>query len=146
MKKVFFILILMLSVLQLPSSVVGNVFVFSQVVKRYTAPLTIENIISELKRNDIQYIDIVVRQIIWETGHLKSRKCLKDNNLFGFNGKVKKFDKWEDSIKYYKLWQTKRYKGGSYYTFLTKIGYAEDEFYVQNLQKLSTKDLTKFYT
>lgn len=102
-------------------------------------PLTIENVISELIINEIKHIDIVLRQIIWETGHLKSYKARVDNNLFGFrrtDSTYMKFDSWSESVEYYKNWQDKRYKGGDYYMFLENVGYAEDSTYIQKLKSL----------
>lgn len=148
MKRIVFILFLVTLAYRLPSEMLEAKYVVSQEIQRETTPLTIENVIAELKRANVQHIDIVVRQIIWETGWFKSKRCTKYHNLFGFqkNEKGMKFDKWEDSVKYYKLWQEKKYKGGDYYSFLKRVGYAQDTSYTDSLQTLSTKKFAKFYT
>ena len=146
MKKVVIILSLVLAFLKLPSTEMHIKFLFVQSITRESTPLTMENVIHELIRNDIQHIDVVVRQIMWETGHLKSRRAVEDHNLFGFTAKKgMKFKTWEDSVKYYKLWQDRKYRGGDYYSFLKTVRYAEDENYIKNLQSLSTKKFAKFY-
>lgn len=83
--------------------------------------LSLSNIKKELVLQDIKWPGIVLRQIIVETGWLNCTNCcLNKNNLFGFQvkGKYLSYATWKDSIKYYKRWQTKWYKGGNYYDFL----------------------------
>lgn len=148
MKKILFALFFMTIFSNSFGDILLGKFLVVQGIVRTETPLTMENVIRELIKNDIQHIDVVVRQIMWETGHLKSRRAVKDHNLFGFQtGKGGlKFNKWEDSVKYYKLWQTKKFKGGDYYSFLTRVGYAEDVDYVKKLQSLSTEKFKTFYT
>jgi hypothetical protein len=111
-------------------------------------PLTIENIEVEIIANKIEHPDIVLRQSVWESGWYRCNDCsLRYNNPFGFRHTswvdkgnplgYLKFDTWQDAVVYYKKWQAKRYKGGDYYEFLTKIGYAEDPKYISNLKSLS---------
>lgn len=103
----------------------------------FNLPLTIENVIHAIKQYDIKHPEIVIRQIQWETGHLKSKRATIDNNLFGFRtNKYLVFDHWIESVEYYKNWQDKKYKGGNYYTFLQNVGYAEDSLYVQKLKSI----------
>ena len=45
----------------------------------------------------------------------------------------------EESVKYYADWQRRHYKGGDYYEFLIKKGYAEDEGYTLKLRQLENK-------
>jgi hypothetical protein len=89
--------------------------------------LTLDNVRAELEKQGIQHTEIVMRQVIVETGWLKCTHCsLVSNNLFGFmtkNGYLK-FEHWTESVAYYKKWQDSYYKGGDYYAFLDKIGYA----------------------
>ncbi len=72
-----------------------------------------------------QHPDIVYKQALKETGHLKCTKCsLRYNNLFGFwNGeRYLKFDTWKDSVDFYQRWQIRKgYKDGQdYYEFLIR--------------------------
>jgi flagellum-specific peptidoglycan hydrolase FlgJ len=81
--------------------------------------------------------NIVLAQAKLETGNFKSYLFKKSNNLFGFrnfNGYIK-YDSWKSSVKAYKDWQTRKYKGGDYYDFLEHINYAEDTLYVYKLKQ-----------
>jgi hypothetical protein len=147
MKTLFILLFLTISFINISSNEAKYISLYKESIVRAEMPLTMENVIIELIRNDVKCIDEVVRQIILETGHLKSRRAVQDHNLFGFE--VKKgliFHTWQESVKYYKKWQDKRYKGGEYYSFLTKIGYAQDIEYIKKLQSLSTKKFNKLYS
>lgn len=106
-------------------------FVYKKVLK----PLTIENVKEELIEQNILHHEIVLNQVKLETGHLK---YVKHNNLFGFrnNDGYLKFDTWQDAVTYKKAWQLRKYKGGDYYHFLLKIGYAEDNFYINKLKRM----------
>lgn len=95
--------------------------------------LTYDNILSQMAENGLKHPDILMRQIKLETGNLKR---IKGNNLFGFRkDDYLSFDTWIDCIKYAKVWQDKRYKGGNYYAFLVKINYAEDPLYIEKLKR-----------
>ena len=85
---------------------------------------------------EIKHKDIVLRQSILETGHYKSYSCRIRNNLFGFRykGKYLEFNSWKESIDYYEGWQNRKYKGGDYFTFLIRVGYATDKAYVSKLK------------
>ena len=101
--------------------------------------LTVENVRKELIKLGVENPDIVLRQSILETGWYKCDNCsLKYNNIFGFRwkGKYLKFDNWTKSVEYYKWWQGKLYKGGDYYVFLKKVGYATSKTYLQKLKQL----------
>jgi len=90
-----------------------------------------------LEAYGVKHVDIVVRQSVVETGWYKCTKCSLDkNNLFGFfyKGKYLEFETWQESVKYYYWWQSKLYKGGDYYEFLKRIGYAEDPNYIYKLK------------
>lgn len=85
----------------------------------------------------IKHSDIVVAQSILETGHYKSKNCIKHHNLFGlYNSKKReffKFNHWTESVKAYRDMIQYRYTEGDYYQWLEKIGYAEDPLYVKKL-------------
>lgn len=110
--------------------------------------LNMHNIYSEIKANNIEHPDIVLKQSVWESGWYKCTNCsMRYNNPFGFRHTswvekgnplgYLKFDTWQKAVVYYKKWQKKRYKGGDYYEFLTKIGYAEDPKYISNLKSIN---------
>lgn len=110
----------------------------------FSLPLTLENVIAVIKQHDIKHPEIVLRQVQWETGHLKSKRATIDNNLFGFKAKeYKTFETWEESVEYYKKWQDKKYKGGNYYNFLERVGYAKDAYYIQNLKSIKHTESIK---
>ena len=100
--------------------------------------LTESNVYNELKRQGIKHPKIVLAQSKLETGLYTSKVCKQYNNLFGLmKGKsYRKFNHWTESITYYKNHIQSRYKGGDYYAFLSKIGYAEDNKYCYKLKKL----------
>lgn len=100
--------------------------------------LTIDNVRKEIEKQKILFPDIALKQAILETGYLNCTDCSLDkNNLFGFRykGEYLKFDYWQQSVQYYKWWQSKKYKEGDYYLFLSKF-YAEDAYYIQKLKRI----------
>jgi len=101
--------------------------------------LSILNLKHVLIAEGVQYPDIVLRQAITETGWFKCENCsLSRNNIFGFYYKKKylSFDSWVECVKYYKRWQDRHYKGGDYYAFLKKVGFATNPRYVKDLKSL----------
>lgn len=75
--------------------------------------------------SDIQEPQIVFKQVLKETGHLKCSDCSLDrNNLFGFwdGTKYLEFESWERSIDYYENWQIRKGYDGkeNYYDFLIR--------------------------
>ncbi|MBO5612413.1 MAG: peptidoglycan DD-metalloendopeptidase family protein [Prevotella sp.] len=102
--------------------------------------LSITNLYAVLNRHDVKHKEIVLAQALLETGYFSSRVCLENNNLFGLrrpsNGKYYKFANWEESVKAYRDYVQYKYKGGDYYSFLNKIGYAEDSQYINKLRKI----------
>jgi hypothetical protein len=108
----------------------------------------ISNIKKELIKQKVKHPNIVIKQIILETGWLKCTNCsLDSNNIFGFWYKkaYKKFDTWQEGVLYYKTWQEKWYITGDYYAFLECIykgskgdckRYASDPMYVYKLKKI----------
>ena len=101
--------------------------------------LTMENVYLDLINQGVQNPEIVMRQVIAETNWLKCKKCsLQFNNLFGFltkNGYLK-FDNWKECVAYYKKWQDQFYKGGDYYAFLKRIGFATAPNYERLLKQI----------
>ena len=87
----------------------------------------------------IQYPEIVTKQFILETGWGKSYNCTKRNNLFGLTkprGGYFVFNHWRESVQGYKTKVQYKYKGGNYYDFLLKIGYATDPNYIKKLKTI----------
>lgn len=100
-------------------------------------PLTIENLIREIRKNKLLYPDIVLAQAILETGWLTSPVCRKKHNLFGLTnprtGKYYEFSHWTESVRAYYSKVQYRYDGGNYLLWLRDIGYAEAKDYVSAL-------------
>lgn len=82
-----------------------------------------------------------IAQSLLETGYYTSRVCLEKNNLFGLrrpkDGSNYEFDNWEESVKAYRHYVQYKYKGGDYYQFLQRIGYAEDPDYVAKVRQIA---------
>ena len=100
---------------------------------------TIDDVRLYIATKDIKHPDIVLAQCILETGRLKCTKCSMDvNNLFGFiyKGRYLKFDTWQQSVDYMEWWQNKLYRGGDYYLFLERIGYATAKNYTRELKRI----------
>lgn len=102
---------------------------------------SIKSVKTHLNASQIQHKEIVLQQIILETGWLSSYSCKHRHNLFGFRykGEYLIFDSWQDSIAYYQRWQKRHYKGGDYYQFLTDRGYATDKNYINKLKQITVK-------
>ena len=98
---------------------------------------TIEQVERELHRQGIPQAKIVLVQARLETGNFKSQRCKRDKNLFGIkhNGEYAKYKSWQASIADYKKCISNRYKGGDYYAFLRRIGYAKDPKYIHKLKQ-----------
>lgn len=93
---------------------------------------------AEIIRLGIEHPDIVYHQSLLETGRYKCTKCsLDNNNLFGFyyKGKYLWFDTWQESVAYYKWWQDKLYRGGDYFEFLDRVGFATSAGYIHELKR-----------
>lgn len=90
---------------------------------------------------DVHHPEIVYAQALLETGHFKSKGCRHKNNLFGImkGNKLRTFDHWTESIIYYKEHIQNRYKGGDYYRFLKRIGYASDQHYTARVKRMVSK-------
>lgn len=94
-------------------------------------------VLNELKKQNIPHANIVLAQAIHETNNFKSNICKTHNNLFGIrqgNG-YKRYENYTHCIKDYKRLFSDKYKGGDYYEYLLRIGYAEDPLYIQKLKK-----------
>ena len=94
--------------------------------------------LQQIKAKKIKHPEIVYAQYRLETGNGKSKGFREYNNAFGFslNGKLMRFKSVSECVEYYKTWQAKRYVRGDYFEFLKKIGYAEEEGYIELLKKM----------
>ena len=121
MKKITFIKPLLMTSCLLMSSICG-------------AQLTLQQIMDK----GIKHPEIVYAQYRLETGNGVSRAFTEYNNAFGFiyKRKLMRFKSVEACVEYYKTWQAKRYVTGDYFEFLKKIGYAEEEGYIELLKKM----------
>lgn len=98
---------------------------------------TIGEVKAEIHRQGLPCPNIVLAQARLETGNFKSKVCRTKRNLFGIRkgGKYKSYRRWQDSVADYKRLISSRYKGGDYYAFLRRIGYAEDKSYISKLKR-----------
>ena len=121
MKKITFIKPLLMTSFLTMSSICG-------------AQLTLQ----QIKDKGIKHPEIVFAQYRLETGNGVSRAFTEYNNAFGFiyKRKLMRFKSVEACVEYYKTWQAKRYVTGDYFEFLKKIGYAEEEGYIELLKKM----------
>ena len=94
-------------------------------------------VLAELKRQRVPHAGIVLAQARLETGNFKSALCRKHHNLFGIKRgrSYARYTTWQQSVADYKKRISSRYKGGDYYAFLRKIGYAEDGKYISKLKR-----------
>ena len=103
--------------------------------------LTLENLLAVLEKYDVKCPRIVAAQAILETGHFTSQLCMEGHNLFGLrhpsDGSYYVFDNWEQSVKAYRDDVQYKYDGGDYYTFLRRIGYAEDKGYTGKVRRIA---------
>lgn len=99
---------------------------------------------------EIQYIDIVYKQAVLESGCFKSLFFKKTNNMFGMkvprrrasfaiqNKKTKTgyafFYTWVHSLADYKLWQGNEIIREDYYEYLKRRNYAESKLYIKKLK------------
>lgn len=104
--------------------------------------LNITNLYQALDLYGVAFPKIVVAQALLETGYFTSNVCLNYNNLFGLrrptDGSYYRFRNWEESVKAYKDYVQYKYKGGDYFRFLNRIGYAEDPNYIYKVKSISS--------
>ena len=98
---------------------------------------TIQEVKAEIIRQGLPHPEIVLAQARLETGNFKSMRCKVDHNIFGIKHgkKYATYKRWQDCVTDYKKRISSRYKGGDYYEFLRRIGYARDPKYIQKLKQ-----------
>jgi hypothetical protein len=115
---------------------------------------TLENIKKEISYNKIKHGDIVLAQIVLETGNLSSPIFKENNNLFGMkeaktrpttalgiNRNHAYYDSWQHSVIDYALWQSafaRNLSEEQYIDYLQKT-YAEDTTYKSKIRKQINK-------
>jgi hypothetical protein len=99
-------------------------------------PLNAKNVLKELKKQGVPHAEIVLAQSKLETGGYTSKLCKTHNNIFGLRkgNSYRRYDNYIACIADYKKRISSKYKGGSYYEFLKRLGYAEDPEYTQKLK------------
>lgn len=99
---------------------------------------TREQVLHEIKRHGIPRPNIVLAQARLETGNFRSDRCRRDHNLFGMKRgrRYAKYGHWRESVKDYKQRISSRYKGGDYYAFLRRIGYASGPNYNKKVRHI----------
>ena len=103
-----------------------------------------QNIIYWINYFKLKEPEIVLSQIKLETGYLNSKVCIDNNNLLGLmknKSEYYKFSHWIESLIFYKHKIQNRYKPSkeTYYQFLIRIKYAEDNYYVKKLKQINNK-------
>ena len=108
----------------------------------------------ELDTVPTENIEIILRQIILESGWLRSGLTKRHNNLLGMKYARSRltlasgtamghasFNHWTDSVKDYILWkqywEDKGYDTSDYYAFLDHVGYATAQRYIPTLKSIN---------
>lgn len=119
-------------------SVKDSVKITPKETSQFKKVLNEENLKAELKRHNIPHSDIVLAQAKLESGLGTSKVYRRTNNLFGLKkgNKYRAYSHWTECVKDYKRCISNRYKGGSYYAFLDRIGYASAPDYTETLRKM----------
>lgn len=129
---------------QLETQTVPAIEVADTIQPKFFSQTPQEGLEEALSYYGLEHKDIVYAQAILETGHFKSKVCLKYNNLFGlYNSKKKRycrFKHWTESVVAYKEWVQRKYQPpNNYYSFLEEINYAEDKSYTRVLKEIVNK-------
>lgn len=116
-------------------------FLFSNLYSQSSSQSFADNVFEYICSKEILHPEIVMRQAIIETGNFYPNHLMKKNNLFGFRvgGKCLQFNSWQESVDYYKDWQTRKYTNPdeNYYSFLVRIRYATSSQYIKKLKKVN---------
>lgn len=96
------------------------------------------NLKEELTKNNIPHANIVLAQAKLESGNFKSDLVRTHHNIFGLKkgNRYRRYSHWTECVKDYKKCISNRYRGGSYYAFLNKIGYASNPNYTELLEDI----------
>lgn len=115
-----------------------TVYINDTVFVEEIIPLSEKGVLVELIKQEVPHPYIVLAQSKLETGNYKSKLCKTHNNIFGMRTSkgYKRYNNYVECIEDYKRLISSRYKGGDYYAYLKRIGYAEDSSYIDKLKKL----------
>lgn len=132
----------------------GNFFVYSKNISIFVSRTEIQYVLSH---PNIKYKDIVIAQIIEETGYLTSKKFRTKNNVFGMKvsnrgyclnsknrGQYAVYTDFKHSVDDYAEYQQKKivkyklYNKKLYLKYLSKY-YAKNKNYVRNLNNIIKK-------
>jgi flagellum-specific peptidoglycan hydrolase FlgJ len=116
-------------------------------IYRYIGVSEINKLLIKYK---VHHRDIVMAQILLETGNLTSELFKTNCNLFGMRHPIMRqttslgnnlnhayYMNYEDCVADYALWQRLNYHPKEdYYYFLSRIGYASDPYYIRKLKML----------
>jgi hypothetical protein len=94
-------------------------------------PTLLASIFEYICASQILHKDIVIKQVIWETGWLKGKFLMSKNNLFGFRAKqYLSFSTWQESVDYYQNWQKTHYLDPKedYYQFLVRMKFSNSNY------------------
>ena len=102
--------------------------------------LTEENLMNELKAQEVMFPEIVLAQALLESDNFRSYSCTHRNNLFGLRKgeSYMSFPHWTECVAAYKKYIQKR-KGDppkDYFDYLDSLGYAEDKSYTTVLKQM----------
>jgi hypothetical protein len=149
MKKPFLLIVLLLAAQQLTAPVSPCITILAG---QPISHVTLKDVALLFNYYHVQQQDRALRQVVLETGNLQSEICTANHNLFGMRFAPQRqttalgeqngcavYANFAACVQDYALWQRLYYKGGDYYAFLQRIGYAEDTQYVQKLQALNLK-------
>lgn len=87
----------------------------------------LDSVFAYLCELKIAHPEIVIRQVVCETGWFSNKNLMTKRNFFGFRYKTYlRFATWQEGVAYYKRWQEKRYTDPTedYYHFLVRVHYA----------------------
>lgn len=106
--------------------------------------LNLDNVREYIKFLKIKHPEWVLKQVILESGWLKSYNTIARNNLTGFRtskGYII-FANWKECLQAYKRWQDKYYIDTTleYSSFIKKIGYAEAENYIETINNMKINE------
>ena len=123
-------------------------FLFT-IVAIYSCNAQTQSEVYEYIKQTCKHPDIVMKQVLYETDHFKSKVWKENNNLFGMKLARKRYThatgenrghavylSWRWCIQDYSYWQSLYYKGGDYYLFLDNHPYATNKEYTNTLKRI----------
>lgn len=113
--------------------------------------LTIQNVEKFVKRCKFEHPEVVVAQVILESGNLKSSVAKNNNNLVGMRLAAQRpttaigkkdgyaiYTSWKECLMDYLIWQCRYAKGLTQDEYFGKLQsvYASDKVYVEKLKQI----------